>query len=110
DKRRLDIGYGRAAHFNTRIAPRIDSARRVASPHATHAQTGDECDATIDGDRLPMISAYPAKWPVEPGRVVAAHVDAAGAQPVPESRRRLAEPSQPVVQQSHLNAGSGRPK
>ena len=41
---------------------------------------------------------------IEPRRVVAADVDAAAAQALPESRRRLPEPSHPVIQEANLNA------
>jgi len=52
-------------------------------------------------------AAEPGKWMVEPWRVVAADIDPAGAQAIPESRRRLPEPAHPVVQQTDLNAFDG---
>ena len=76
----------------------------IADPHATHTQPRDESNRAVDRDRLPMIAAEPAEWMVEPRRVVAADVDAAAAQAIPESRRRLPEPAHPVVQQANLNA------
>jgi len=51
-----------------------------------------------------MVSGKPAERAVQTRRVVAAHVDAASAQAVPESPRGSAETAQPVIEQAHAHA------
>src|SRR5439155_2238964 len=109
-ERRFNIGDGRAADFSACVAPRIQTSRQLTRPSLTHAQASNEGHGAIDDDRFPVIAAEPAQRTVEPGWVIAAHVNGAGTKPVPEGARRLAESSHPVVEQAHLDALSSFPE
>ena len=85
-------------------------SRRLTYPRLTDAQAGNEGHSAIDDDCFPVIAAEPAQRTIEPRRVVAAHVNAAGTKPIPECTRRVAEASHPVVEQPHLDALASFPE
>jgi hypothetical protein len=69
------------------------------------AQTGDESDRAVDREHLAMVAGEPRQRRVETRRVVAAHLDAAGAQAIPEAARSAADAAQPVVDETYAHAG-----
>ena len=97
----FDVLDGGAAHFDAGVAPRLPMPPGIARPPLANAQPGDEADRAIHRDHLAVIAADPAERTVEARRIVAAHIDTAGAQPVPERVRGLSKSSHPVVQQAH---------
>ena len=100
----LDVGHGGAAHLDPGVPPGIAAAVGLAHPHTTHAQAGHEPDLVVDGDHLAVVAAHEAQGALEARRVVAAHLDASRAQPVPEPAGGLAEAAHPVVEQPHAHA------
>src|SRR5262249_60704048 len=89
---------------DARMSPRGDVACGIADPRLSDAETADETDQAIHGDHLAVIAADPAQRTRRSRRVVAADLDAARPQPVPESPRRLAEPAHPVVDDAYRHA------
>src|SRR5436190_23565017 len=79
-KRRLTIRDRRSAHFDSRVAPRVDVPCGIADPILADAQPGHERHRPVDDDHLAMIAADPAERHVQARRVVTAHLDATGTQ------------------------------
>jgi hypothetical protein len=100
----FELRDGGAADLDARVAPRRHAPRRVAGPHAADAESRHEADAPVDGQHLAVVARDPAERRGEARRVVAAHLDASRPQLVPESRRGLADPAEPVVHEAHLHA------
>jgi hypothetical protein len=103
-ERTFDVGDRRTAHLDAGVAPGIQMPRWIADPHLADAQSGHERNRAIHGDHLAMVATDPAERAVEARGVVAADLDATGAQALPERPRRLPEPAHPVVEQPDANA------
>src|SRR5207237_1332716 len=80
-ERRLDLSHRGTTHFDTRVAPRRDVARRVANPRLSDAETTDEAHGAVHAEHLPMIPAEPAPRTRRRPRVVAADLDPSRARP-----------------------------
>ncbi len=100
----LDVGDGRPAELDAGVAPGLEPLGGIAGPRLADAQAGDEADLAVDRDHLAVVARQPAQGRVEARRVVAAHLDAAGAQAVPEPARGFAQAAEPVVDQPHRDA------
>ena len=64
-ERARQLGDGRAADLDARVAPRLHPPRRVAQPFRADAQPRDEADAAVDDDGLAVIARQPAERTVE---------------------------------------------
>src|SRR5262249_25343529 len=102
-----DVQDGGALDFHAGVAPGRNAARRVAHPVLADAEAGDEPDRPVHAEHLAMIPAEPAQRTRETGRVVAAHLDAARAQSLPEAPRGLSEAAHPVVDDADAHAVPG---
>ena len=95
-----ELGDGRTADLDAGVAPGFHLPRRIAQPLRADAQSGDERDAAVDGERLAMIAREPAQRAVEARTIEPEHVRprfveqrpqvarATGAQPVVDRRGR----------------------
>ena len=93
-ERRLDLEDGRAADLDASISPRGDAARGIADPGPADAETGHEADRAVDGQHLAVVPAEPPEGTGQPGSIVAAHLDPARAELVPDRREVL--PNAPI--------------
>jgi hypothetical protein len=100
----LDVGDRRTAHFDAGVAPGIQMPPWITDPHLADAQSGHERSRAIHRDHLAMVAADPAERAVEARGIVAADLDATGAQTLPERPRRLPESAHPIVEQPDTNA------
>ena len=105
-ERFVELGHCGAAHLDARVAPGLDVLRRISDPHASDTQAADETDLAIHAQRLAMVATEPSERRIPAQRVVATHLDAPRAQPVPEPARRRPEAAEPVVDQAHAHAVS----
>src|SRR5262245_5794348 len=95
--------HGGTAHFHAGVAPRWNSADRVADPRLTDAETGDEPDRAVRAQHLAMIPAEPAQRTRGAWSVVAPHVHTAHPESAPEAARRPPAPH-PVVDHADAHA------
>ena len=84
-ERLFELGNGRTADLDARIAPGFETALGIAAPLGADAHAGDEADAAVDRDRLAMIARQPAQRAVEPEGIEPAHLRAGVAQVLPEA-------------------------
>ena len=106
-ERFLEIRDGRSLHFDPRIAPGFDAARRVSDPFSAHAQSAYITDGAVDRDQLAVIAREPAEGAVQARPVEAAHAAAGLHERPPQARARNAQVAEPVVYDAH---GHARPR
>ena len=82
------------------VAPWFLSSGRVANPIARNAYARHEPAAAVHSNDLAMVSADPPQRGRCPRRVIAAHLDAGGAQARPVRPAGLVETAEPVIEES----------
>ena len=103
-ERRFQIGDRRPADRDAGVAPGLDAAGRIADPGAPHAEPGDEGDAPVHRQHLPVVAGDPGERARQAGRIEAADLDTALAQLAPESPGGLAHRAEPVVDDADPHA------
>src|SRR5205085_6776621 len=70
------------------------------------AKAGNEANVSINGEHLAVVPGDPSERSGETRRIVAAHFDAAFAEPRPVTARSLPHATHPVVDEPHTDASS----
>ena len=99
-----DVGAGRSADRDARVAPGREAALCIAEPFLRKADAGDEADVAVDDEQFAMVAADPAERAVESRRIEDAHFSAGVVQRFPEFRAGIAEAAEPVVDDGDAHA------